>query len=276
MDVVNTLIAQARESTRTPLVSCLLTGRPGVGKTALAAKLAVSSGFPLVKLVTPDDLVRVGSEQARCGHIVQAFEDAYKSELSIVILDNVERMLDYVPLGPRFSNAILQTLLVLVRKPPPKPGRKMLVLATTSNPQVLRDMELYDSFDAAVEIPPIHGPEELRIVMSALRAGGTGITSEVIEGACHAFPSGAEIPVKRLIMLVEMARQYRDPLKQGGLLTALAQAASDSNVYEVRASQSASALAIAVAAARSIDQQQPQQRTPDVTPPPGITEPHRP
>lgn len=36
------------------------------------------------------------------------FEDAYKSPLSIVILDDIERLLEYVAIGPRFSNAVLQ------------------------------------------------------------------------------------------------------------------------------------------------------------------------
>jgi hypothetical protein len=33
--------------------------------------------------------------------------------------DNIERLLDYVPIGPRFSNQVLQTLLVLMKKLPP-------------------------------------------------------------------------------------------------------------------------------------------------------------
>lgn len=39
-----------------------------------------------------------------------------QSPLSIVILDDIERLLEYVAIGPRFSNTILQTLLVLLKK----------------------------------------------------------------------------------------------------------------------------------------------------------------
>jgi hypothetical protein len=39
-----------------------------------------------------------------------------QSPLSIVILDDIERLLEYVAIGPRFSNAVLQTLLVLLKK----------------------------------------------------------------------------------------------------------------------------------------------------------------
>jgi vesicle-fusing ATPase len=39
---------------------------------------------------------------------------------------------DYVPIGPRFSNAVLQTLLVLLKRQPP-PGKKLLILGTSSS-----------------------------------------------------------------------------------------------------------------------------------------------
>ena len=43
-----------------------------------------------------------------------------QSPLSMVVLDDIERLLEFVAIGPRFSNAILQTLLVLLKKQPPK------------------------------------------------------------------------------------------------------------------------------------------------------------
>jgi hypothetical protein len=45
--------------------------------------------------------------------------DSFKSPLSVIILDDLERLIEYTPLGPRFSNMILQTLLILLKKPPP-------------------------------------------------------------------------------------------------------------------------------------------------------------
>lgn len=59
------------------------------------------------------------------------FDDAYRSELSCLLVDNIERLLDYGAIGPRYSNIVLQALLVLLTKQPPK-GRKLLVFCTTS------------------------------------------------------------------------------------------------------------------------------------------------
>lgn len=61
-------------------------------------------------------------------HGAQVFDDAYKSQLSCVVVDDIERLLDYVPIGPRFSNLVLQALLVLLKKAPPKVrGRRFLL-----------------------------------------------------------------------------------------------------------------------------------------------------
>lgn len=51
------LVKQVKNSDRTPLVSVLLEGAPGTGKTALASKLAVGSEFPLIKLISPENMV---------------------------------------------------------------------------------------------------------------------------------------------------------------------------------------------------------------------------
>ena len=46
-----------KSSSANPLLSILLEGQNGSGKTALAAKIAVDSGFPFVKLISPEQFV---------------------------------------------------------------------------------------------------------------------------------------------------------------------------------------------------------------------------
>ena len=53
------------------------------------------------------------------------------------MLDDIERLLEYVAIGPRFSNAVLQTLLVLLKKQPPA-GRKLFVVGTTGLGMVMQ------------------------------------------------------------------------------------------------------------------------------------------
>lgn len=110
---------QVRHSTRTPLVSILLHGPPGAGKTALAATIAMASDFPFIKLISPESMVGF-SETQKMNHISKIFNDAHRSEFSVIVIDSVERVLDWVGIGPRFSNVVLQTLLVLLKKVPMK------------------------------------------------------------------------------------------------------------------------------------------------------------
>jgi vesicle-fusing ATPase len=105
------LVTQGLTSDQTPLLTVLLKGPQGAGKTALAAQVASTSKFDLVKLVSASELIGK-SEMAKCAHLQRVFDDAYKSPRSMVVIDDLERIIDYVPVGPRFSNVVLQALLV--------------------------------------------------------------------------------------------------------------------------------------------------------------------
>jgi vesicle-fusing ATPase len=112
-------INQVRKPDSTPILSVALHGPPGSGKTALAAKMAIDSGFPFIKLISPEDMVGF-SEMQKVQQLDKTFRDAYKSPLSVIVIDNVEMLVDWVPIGPRFSNSVLVALKVLLDKQPPK------------------------------------------------------------------------------------------------------------------------------------------------------------
>lgn len=107
-----------RTSETNSLLSVLLHGPPGSGKTALAARIAKDSGFPFIKLVSAENMVGF-SEMSKIQYLNKVFTDAYKSPQNIVVVDNIERIIEWVPIGPRFSNPVLQALMVLLTKQPP-------------------------------------------------------------------------------------------------------------------------------------------------------------
>ncbi|XP_061666701.1 vesicle-fusing ATPase-like isoform X1 [Syngnathoides biaculeatus] len=196
------LVQQTKNSEHTPLVSVLLEGPPNSGKTALAAKIAEDSQFPFIKICSPDKMIG-HSEIAKCQAVKKIFEDAYKSQLSCVVVDDIERLLDYVPIGPRFSNLVLQALLVLLKKPPPK-GRKLLIIGTSSRKDVLQEMEMLNAFSTTVHIPNISSGEQL---MEALELLGSFQEKERAAIAHAVKGQGLWIGIKKLIMLIEMATQ---------------------------------------------------------------------
>ncbi|KAF1373583.1 hypothetical protein PFLUV_G00240410 [Perca fluviatilis] len=196
------LVQQTKNSERTPLVSVLLEGPPNSGKTALAAKISEESQFPFIKICSPDKMIG-HSEIAKCQAIKKIFEDAYKSQLSCVVVDDIERLLDYVPIGPRFSNLVLQALLVLLKKPPPK-GRKLLIIGTTSRKDVLQEMEMLDAFSTTIHIPNISRGEQL---VEALELLGSFQDVERASIAKAVKGQNLWIGIKKLLMLIEMAVQ---------------------------------------------------------------------
>lgn len=216
-------VKQVATSSRTPLITMLLEGPPGAGKSAIAAKLATSSGYPFVKLISPELLVTHG-EMGKADKITKTFLDAYKSPLSCIVIDDIERLLDYVRVGPRFSNVVLQTLLVLLRRDPPA-GHRLLVIATTANAHVLRDLEFAECFNARLQVPFVTSGEECRVVLRDLGvfdhvSGGKSEAgdSKLLDQACSAFQKAVDdvkytkgVPVKRLIMAAEMCMHGDEP-----------------------------------------------------------------
>uniref|UniRef100_A0A8B9UH86 Vesicle-fusing ATPase n=2 Tax=Anas zonorhyncha TaxID=75864 RepID=A0A8B9UH86_9AVES len=199
------LVQQTKNSDRTPLVSVLLEGPPHSGKTALAAKIAEESNFPFIKICSPDKMIGF-SETAKCQAMKKIFDDAYKSQLSCVVVDDIERLLDYVPIGPRFSNLVLQALLVLLKKAPPQ-GRKLLIIGTTSRKDVLQEMEMLNAFSTTIHVPNIATGEQL---MEALELLGNFKDKERSTIAQNVKGKPVWIGIKKLLMLIEMSLQM-DP-----------------------------------------------------------------
>ncbi|KAM8836688.1 vesicle-fusing ATPase-like isoform 3-T3 [Spinachia spinachia] len=210
------LVQQTKNSERTPLVSVLLEGPPNSGKTALAAKISEDSQFPFIKICSPDTMIG-HSELAKCQAIKKIFEDAYKSQLSCVVVDDIERLLDFVPIGPRFSNLVLQALLVLLKKPPPK-GRKLLIIGTTSRKDVLQEMEMLNAFSTTIHVPNISRGEQL---VEALELLGSFQDLERASIAKAVKGQRLWIGIKKLLILIEMAIQMDPGSRVGKFLSLL-------------------------------------------------------
>ena len=120
------------------------------------------------------------SELAKCQQLKKIFEDAHKSSLSCksircfflynsislgVVVDELESLLEYAPVGPRYSNNVLQTLKLLLKRPPPK-GRKLLIIATSTYRDVLDQLGLLASFSKVIHLSNMNTGEH---VLKALK-----------------------------------------------------------------------------------------------------------
>lgn len=196
------LVEQVRHSDKTPMLSALLEGPSGSGKSALAATTAMQSEFPFVKVISAESMVAF-SESAKSSQITKVFEDAYRSSLSVIIIDDIERLLEYVAIGPRFSNTVLQTLLVLIKKQPP-PGKKLLILGTSSQGEVLESMGFPDVFNVTLHVPALREDEIIKVMrqLDIFDAKDIPKAVETLTSLCS-----RNVPVKKLMLWVEMAKQ---------------------------------------------------------------------
>lgn len=101
------------------MVSVLLHGPAGSGKTALAATVALESEFPFIKLISPETMVGM-TESAKISEIhkvnisfsfdilllillYQVFNDSYKSPFSVIVIDNIERLVGMYSIVPKMN-----------------------------------------------------------------------------------------------------------------------------------------------------------------------------
>ena len=147
--------------------------------------------------------VCVGMHDAqKCHTLFQTFSDAYRSPLSVIFIDDIERIIEYTPVGCRFSNSVLQTLLILLRKPPPVEGRRLLVIATTSISHLLEDLQLNEAFNVTLHVSCLQSPAEYKAVLSAV--DNCSLSESEVEQLSASISK--PIGIKQLLMVLEMAR----------------------------------------------------------------------
>lgn len=163
----------------------------------------MESGFPFVKLITPENYVGFG-EHAKVSAIVKIFEDAYKSPLSLIILDDIERLIEFIHIGPRFSNIILQALLVLIKKCPPNLNRKLMIIGTTSMKSVMQEMDLVDCFNTCLNVPSMSDETEIKKLLKNFSDDEETI-DQIAQWLTKYHLDG--IPIKNMILTLDIIKQ---------------------------------------------------------------------
>lgn len=209
-------VQQTINSQMTPLVTILLEGKPNSGKTALAAKMAMNSNFPFLKFCSPQTMISY-NEVAKAEAIKKIFNDAYKSELSCVVVDDIESLLDYAPIGPRFSNFVLQTIKLLFKKLPPR-GRRLMLIATTSERELIEELGLVNSFSKVIHVPSVsRGPEVMNVLteLDCFSKKDTDFLKKELENKT------LTIGIKNILDIIELSKQATDAFRVAKFIGAL-------------------------------------------------------
>jgi vesicle-fusing ATPase len=102
-------------------------------------------------------------------------------------------LLEFVDIGPRFSNVILQTILVLLKRIPPK-GRKLLVIGTSSLVGVLKSTGLHDAFNVCLNVPKLQAADMKQVPKGLVFNAGD--SDNAVTDSDEELRSMARLPVE--------------------------------------------------------------------------------
>lgn len=117
----------------------------------------------------------------------------------MIILDNIERIIEFIKIGPRFSNLVLQSILVYIKKIPPKKNRKLLIIGTTSMSNILNELEVVSAFNVKLTIPTLNNAHEVMNILSKFN-GDMGEKRKIADDLSY-------IPIKQLLLIIDMTLQ---------------------------------------------------------------------
>jgi vesicle-fusing ATPase len=152
--IYTSVLEKINKLTSGKLLSILISGDYYVGKTTLACQIAKHSGMNSIKFINSETLINCGFNENR---IYDKFEQGYKSESFILVLDSVEKIIEYSKLGNTYNNKILHTIYALLNKIIAL-NKKVVIIMTSSNEALMNMLDLntqctynYNLYDGAFD-----------------------------------------------------------------------------------------------------------------------------
>lgn len=109
-------------------------GEAGSGKTAFSTWLAKNTNFPFIKIISNNEIAGY-SESAKNDYIKDIFEQAYLSELSVIVIDSLDTLIEYyrdeITGTLRFMNSVYNVIKTLIKRNPTKKNHRLLILLNT-------------------------------------------------------------------------------------------------------------------------------------------------
>ncbi len=133
-DDITNIIKQNKKG---KIVSFLIHGDFFVGKTTLACNIMKDSNISCIKFINSEKLV---NSYLKDQTIYEIFDSGHKSETLGIILDSVEKIIEYSKLGHQYNNKILQVIYTILDKVIEN-NKSVYIILTSSNSEL---MEILD------------------------------------------------------------------------------------------------------------------------------------
>jgi SpoVK/Ycf46/Vps4 family AAA+-type ATPase len=134
----NDILEKINNLTTGNLLSILIQGDPYVGKTTMACQIAKNCKSNCIKFINSETLMNYNYKE---NQLYDIFEQGCRSESFILILDSVEKLIEYSKLGHVYNNKILQSIYVILSKII-EPTKKVIVILTSSNKMLMGNANL--------------------------------------------------------------------------------------------------------------------------------------
>jgi vesicle-fusing ATPase len=119
------------------LLSIMIQGDTYVGKTMMACQIAKNCGFNCIKFIDAETLV---NSMFKENLIYDIFSQGYRSESFVLIIDSVEKIIEYSKLGNIYNNKILQMIYMMMSKIVDS-YKSIVVILTSSNRQLMTNLD---------------------------------------------------------------------------------------------------------------------------------------
>lgn len=195
---------------------------PGSGCSTICYEIIKSLKCEFVSVISAAQLVKkTSSENGRADYISQIFENAHQVPRAVIILDGLESIIQYIPIGCRFSSSIMQTITAHMSDPS-SDGNKIIVIATTSDKQAMETIGFTNSFDEICEIPSLT-PEQAFNVLSEyanldkVDYFAASVRADIVQvdydqfrtykALKEKYDNGGILTIKKLMLMYEKAKE---------------------------------------------------------------------
>lgn len=119
------------------------------------------------------------------------------------MINDIENLIDYGPIGPRYSTVLLKNFEEILKNVPPK-NHRLLIIATTESKMFLNELKLTKRFSNIFHVPNVTNLDELMIVLEESLLFDS---SELEEISNELKFQTINIGIKKLLMIINISQQ---------------------------------------------------------------------
>lgn len=160
-DDYNNIISAGKQLTYGNSLNIIISGEPYTGKTSMAVHLIKDLCPNYARIIESKSMLDKNNSE-KCAYIDQIFSASDKTKFSIIILDTLERLIEWCAVGPQFNNQVLQTLLTMIRKYIVS-SNKSIIITTCYDYNLICKLGISNLFDYHVDIPSTVDPQSAKL-----------------------------------------------------------------------------------------------------------------